>query len=126
MPVALTKDGVFEGVESVTLALAGDGVLRFDDALELRVHEGVAELVFTDDKVGQGRKARRTLCGSVHDIRVIVDTSVLEIYLNGGETVFGTRYFSEADELAVTADLPGAKGTWYPMDPISINYVVDR
>ena len=106
--------------------ITGDGVLRFDDALELRVHEGVAELVFTDDKVGQGRKARRTLCGSVHDIRVIVDTSVLEIYLNGGETVFGTRYFSEADELAVTADLPGAKGTWYPMDPISINYVVDR
>ena len=29
MPVALTKDGVFEDVESVTLELAGDGVLRY-------------------------------------------------------------------------------------------------
>ncbi len=28
-PVALTKDGVFEDVESVTLELAGDGVLRY-------------------------------------------------------------------------------------------------
>jgi len=106
--------------------ITGDGTLRFDDALELRIADGVAELVFTDDTVGQGRKVRRTLCGDVHDIRVIVDTSVLEIYLNGGETVFGTRYFAETDELTVTADLPGAHGTWYPMDPITINYVVDR
>ncbi len=62
----------------------------------------------------------------MHDIRVLVDTSVLEIYLNGGETVLSTRYFAETDELTITADLPGAQGTWYPMDPISINYVVDR
>ena len=106
--------------------ITGDGTLRFDDALELRIADGVAELVFTDDTVGQGRKVRRALCGQVRDIRVIVDTSVLEIYLNGGETVFGTRYFAETDALTVTADLPGAQSTWYPMDPITINYVVDR
>ena len=29
MPTALTDDGVFEGVDSVTLELAGDGVLRY-------------------------------------------------------------------------------------------------
>jgi len=55
-----------------------------------------------------------------------VDTSVLEIYVNDGEVVFGTRYFSEADDITVAADFAGATGTWYPMSPISINYVVDR
>jgi beta-fructofuranosidase len=108
------------------LTLKGNGTLRFDDALELRIADGVAELVFTDDEVGQGRKVRRTLCGDVCRARVLVDTSVLEIFLDDGRTVFGTRYYSEADDIRVTAEFASASGVWYPMDPITINYVVDR
>jgi beta-fructofuranosidase len=110
----------------VTLSVKGDGTLRFDNALELRIADGVAELVFTDDTIGQGRKIRRAQCGVVTDIRVLVDTSVLEIYLNGGETVFGTRYFTPNDTVTITAEFADVSGAWYPMTPITINYVVDR
>ena len=112
-------DVVIEGV-------SGDGMVRFGDYLELRISDGVAELVFTDDTEGQGRKVRRAECGDVHDVRVLVDTSILEIYLNGGETVFGTRYFDVADSLEVTVDIAHERATAYPMSPISIDYVVDR
>ncbi|MGR1082484.1 glycoside hydrolase family 32 protein [Olegusella massiliensis] len=110
----------------VISSIAGDGTLRFDEALELRFSNGEAELIFTDDTVGQGRKVRRTNVDALHDIRVIMDTSVFEIFINGGETVFGTRYFTEADSVHVSMDFPEAQACWYPMSPISINYVVDR
>jgi len=113
------SDVLIEGIE-------GDGTLRFDDALELRFANGECDLVFTDDEVGQGRKVRHTNCAAVRNIRVLVDTSVLEIFVNDGELVFGTRYYSEADDITIMADLPGAQGTWWPLDPITINYVVDR
>ena len=111
----------------VASGVRGNGMVRFDEALELRIVDGVATLEFTDDAVGQGRKRRRTLCGDVHDIRVLVDTSILEIYLNGGETVFGTRYFSESDELTVSFEFDGIESAYaYEMQPISINYLVTR
>jgi len=112
-------DVVLEGV-------SGDGAVRFGDFLELRISEGVVELAFADDTEGQGRTVRRAWCGDVHDVRVLVDTSILEIYLNGGETVFGTRYFDVAESLVVTADIACERAVAYPMRPIGINYVVDR
>ena len=111
----------------VISGVKGTGTLRFGDFLDLRIAGGVATLEFTNDTVGQGRKVRRTLCGDVHDIRVLVDTSILEIYLNGGQTVFGTRYFDESDELTVTADFEGIGSAYaYEMAPISVNYLVTR
>ena len=110
----------------VVSGIEGEGTLRFDDALELRFHDGVAELEFIDDEAGQGRKVRRARVDAARDVRVVMDTSVLEIFVNGGETVFGTRYYSEAEEIRVSVDFPEATATWYPMSPISVNYVVDR
>lgn len=111
----------------VISGVRGNGVLRFDNALELRIEDGVASLVFTDDAVGQGRKVRRALSGEVGDIRVVVDTSILEIFLNGGATVFGTRYFSESESLTIEAAFDEiGSAVAYEMNPITINYVVDR
>lgn len=107
--------------------VSGNGVVRFDDFLELRIADGVAELAFTDDSVGQGRTVRQALCGEVHDLRILVDTSVLEIFLNGGETVFGTRYYAETDALTLCATFGriGEAAAW-SMRPLSVNYLVTR
>ena len=87
----------------------------------------MAELAFTDDSVGQGRTVRQALCGEVHDLRILVDTSVLEIFLNGGETVFGTRYYAETDALTLCATFGriGEAAAW-SMRPLSVNYLVTR
>jgi len=110
----------------VLTGIEGDGVLRFGDFLELRVEGGELALAFTDDAVGQGRKLRRAHAGAVRDIRVLVDTSVLEIFVNGGEVVFGTRYFSESDEIRIEPDFPAWTGELYFMDEVTVNYLVTR
>ena len=51
---------------------------------------------------------------------------VLEIYLNGGETVLSTRYFQEADALELKVDCMAGSALAYEMDTLSIDYLVDR
>ena len=112
-------DVVLEGID-------GDGSVMFGEFLELSIEGGLATLEFLSDEVGQGRIARRAIVGDVHDLRVVVDTSILEIYLNGGETVFSTRYFDESDTLTVATDLYAERSVWYPMGEVTVNYLVER
>ncbi|MDO4538476.1 MAG: glycoside hydrolase family 32 protein [Coriobacteriales bacterium] len=116
---AKCADIVLDGIE-------GEGTLRFGDFLELRFADGMATLEFTDDTVGQGRKVRQAEVPELHNIRVLVDTSVLEIFVNNGSRVFGTRYFDESDELTVSHDFKAATQVCYPMDEVEVNYLVTR
>ena len=113
-------------VGDVVLEGTGDGVLRFGEGLELRIADGVAELVFVDDEWGQGRHVRRARCKDVDNIRVLVDTSVLEIFINDGAVVFGTRYFAPDGPLTLTWTGAAECAVAYPMCPIEINYLVER
>ena len=113
-------------VADVVLEGISDGVLRFGDGLELRICDGVAELVFIDDGWGQGRHVRRARCGKVDEMRILVDTSVLEIFLNRGETVFGTRYYAPEGSLTLSWSGTCENAVAYPMEPITINYLVER
>ena len=88
--------------------------------------DGKAELLFTDDTVGQGRKGRRALIPHIKNIRVVVDTSILEIFVNNGGWVFSTRYFDEADELTISSTFAAESAVWYPMDTVNVNYLVER
>lgn len=110
----------------VVIEGASDGVLSFNDELELRIHDGDAELAFTSDQAGQGRMVRRAHCGAVSEIRAVVDQSVIEIYLNHGETVFGTRFFSTSKDVRVTWSGEASSAVAYDMTPITINYLVER
>ena len=50
------------------------------------------------------------------DLRVLVDTSAIEIYANGGETVFSTRWFPKADMFKVEVSFKSEKAVMYPME----------
>ena len=117
--VPTCADVVIDGIE-------GEGQIAFDDFLTLTYKDGKAELLFLDDAVGQGRKGRRALIPQVKNIRVVVDTSVLEIFVNNGGWVFSTRFFKECDELTISSTFKSESAVWYPMDPITINYLVER
>ena len=106
--------------------IAGELHVSFGDFATFDVAGGLAILSFADDEVGQGRKVRRARVETVRDLRIIVDTSVLEIYLNGGETVLSTRYFQEADALELKVDCMAGSALAYEMDTLSIDYLVDR
>ena len=112
-------DVVIEGIE-------GEGQLSFGDYLTFTWKDGKAELLFLDDEKGQGRKGRRALIPHIKNIRVVVDTSILEIYVNNGGWVFSTRYFDEADELTISSTFAAESAVWYPMDTVNVNYLVER
>ena len=78
-------DVVIEGIE-------GEGTLSFGDFLTFTYKDGKAELLFLKDEQGQGRVGRRALIPRIKNIRVVVDTSILEIYVNNGGWVFSTRF----------------------------------
>ena len=77
-------------------------------------------------ELAQGRKGRRALIPEVRNIRVVVDTSILEIFINDGAWVFSTRYFDESDELTISSTFEAESAVWYPMDEVTINYLVER
>lgn len=54
-----------------------------------------------------GRKIRKAQVGELKNLRILVDTSVAEVYINDGETVMTTRYYpnhKDAQARIVTAE----------------------
>ena len=63
-----------------------------------KYENNIAELGFSEVS-GAGRTKRRAKTGELKNIRLLADTSAVEIYLNDGETVFSTRYYPDRDDL---------------------------
>jgi len=114
------SDVVIDGIE-------GKGTIKFGDFLELRFEDdGIAKLEFKDMSKSGDRKLRQAPIDEVRNVRILVDTSVLEIFVNDGAYVFGTRFFEESDELVISHDFKAASQTWYPMGTVDVNYLVVR
>lgn len=60
--------------------------------------------------IGRGRSVRRARVSELTGVRILVDTSLAEIYLNRGEIVFTTRYYPESGRngLTVSGDVSQA------------------
>lgn len=88
--------------------------------LLLSYKHGVFELSFSGDS-GRGRKSRKGLVPRLTDIRVLADTTMIEVYLNHGEYVFTTRYYPEgrAREVCICCD-SGRIRLW-KMNPMSFH-----
>ncbi len=69
-----------------------------DSGLCLKYADGVFSLEFYGEKaeeMGRGRKKRQLLLAKLESCRILLDTSLLEIYLNQGEVVMTSRYYIE-------------------------------
>lgn len=66
----------------LALKLSGISLKAGDGSLTLAIQEG-----------GYGRDTRRALTGELRDLRILVDTSAIEIFANDGEVVFSTRWY---------------------------------
>lgn len=68
---------------------------------------------------GEGRHMRSAVIDSVRNVRIVLDVSIVEIYVNDGETVMTSRFYPEYshkdDSLNVFFDCPGAQITAYQM-----------
>ncbi len=71
---------------------------------------GVFTLAFwagTDSDIGCGRKVRRAKMEYLRELRILSDESLLEIYINGGETVFTTRYYPDGEKRSICVEADG-------------------
>lgn len=92
-------------------------VIRLGDrgnGVTITVEENRVELSFLDEKGvpsrcggGRGKRIGRTE-GPVEELLVLIDSSIMEIFVNGGETVFTTRLYLEAEERVI--DVSGCDG----------------
>ena len=54
-----------------------------------------------EDETGAGRSVRNAQVSRVESIRILVDVSILEVYINRGEVVMTSRFFMEQPDMDV-------------------------
>ncbi len=92
--------------------------LNLRASAELTWDAGALTLDMTGD--GHGRTVRSAALDRLDDLRILSDTSVLEVFANNGETVFTTRTYSDAaSTLTCESDVP-AEVTYYQLKSISV------
>lgn len=57
---------------------------------------GIAQLT-PKGKMAAGRGVRNVQLGELNDLKILADTSILELYFNGGEKVCTTRYYPKGE-----------------------------
>ena len=98
------------------------GKVSLGENLFLEYQDGDVILTLSE-KAGAGRKVRKAHVpsGRIESIRVLADTTAVEIYVNGGEVVFATRYYPETQEQAVKVEAVECDGKIYMLK----NYVME-
>ena len=78
--------------------------MGLDGQLELSfsADDGLLRIAFVDEKSAVGRTERVMPLATLRELRVLVDGSTVEVYVNHGEGVLSTRWFPTADTLLVT------------------------
>ncbi|BBF43369.1 sucrose-6-phosphate hydrolase [Lachnospiraceae bacterium KM106-2] len=75
--------------------------VTIDEHLQLLYENGCFTMSFDDANISGGRTERKLLCDQVRKMRVVADTSLLEVYLNDGESVFTTRFYPNSSSIQV-------------------------
>ncbi len=110
-----------EGPFDLEVQVQGDRIeMCFGENLRLEYNDGNASL-YLSESAGYGRKVRNAQIpsGKLTDIRVLADTSAVEIYLNGGEVVFSTRYYPKNQKQNVKVDAESVHGRIYRLNSMT-------
>ena len=112
-------EGSFEGtVESccaLELDTAGEGLeILLAEGLSLRYspEEKIFWMEFTDSAIGAGRTLRGRQVDKLERLRLLIDVSGVEVFLNEGEDVLSTRFYPKEEALAIRIDAPNGKGIY--------------
>ena len=104
----LRENGTSISGSSVELPVNGP----FDLDIQVKGDQGKVSL---GETAGAGRKVRKAHVpsGKVESLRILADTTAVEIYVNGGEVVFSTRYYPETQAQAVKVEAADVDGKIY-------------
>lgn len=94
--------------------------ITIDNGLELRYDGNMFVMEFTNEALGAGRDIRRCVTHKCGDIKIIADTSGLEIYLHDGRYVMSTRFYPKSEAISVKTE--GISGTVGKMKHMEVNW----
>lgn len=89
----------------------------FDKKLILSYEHNIVTLEFLDVEYGGGRNIRKAELQSCKNIRMLVDKSSLEIFLNDGELVMSSRFYPTKE---ISLDVTNIDGKIYQLDSFNI------
>ena len=113
-----TGEVITEGPFDLEMQVQGDEVsVDLGGNLSVNYKDGKAVLSLSE-KAGSGRKQRKAVIpsGELKDIRILGDTTAVEVYLNKGEVVFSTRYYPQDRKQALKINAQQIKGNLYQLD----------
>lgn len=97
--------------------------LTLDGALSIGCAGREVRVSFLRDDVAAGRGARTASCADdVRDLRVLVDSSAVEVFANGGEAVFATRWFPRDERLSLALSGDCSAVAWEMGDGMAGTY----
>jgi len=93
---------------------SGDVKVTLADGLILHYEkkEKIFFMEFTDRSLGAGRTVRGRELAEVSDMRILVDVSCAEVFINGGEDVFSTRFYPAKEQYRVKIEGDGIRGIY--------------
>jgi len=92
-PAENENDG--EGVGILSVRSASEVLFRL---LLSRSGQGFRLTLTLSPQAGCGRKRRNALLNDIRDLRILIDRSIVEIYVNEGETVMTSRFYPSEDD----------------------------
>lgn len=99
------------------------------DVFSVNIGDGVnfsydGELISLElnNKCGLGRKLRKAKLSIINSIRILVDSSIIEYYINDGEIVFTTRFYKNEQRVKAFFDMDEADITIYQMKSMTMNW----
>ena len=85
---------------------------------------GIEALKGISFNVDQGEARTRPLPKGLHHLRIYIDRSSVEIFVNDGDAVFTTRAFPTADEAHCAFDGDAAIHMWRLKDAVTDDFTV--
>ena len=104
--------------QSAEIQVSWEGSLSLDlSGVRLEVADGL--LTLTAEAGGYGRTVRSAPAGSLREMRILMDTSALEIFANGGASVLTARWYPEGTERTLTLG-GGGRAAVYALRPMTV------
>ena len=104
--VKLNKEIGLDGLYELELDNIGDKLkIVVSKGLEISYDEEISVLKMEfKNEIGAGRKIRKAKIENLDKIRMLVDKSSIEMFVNDGEMVFTTRFYPEEYTLEIISD----------------------
>lgn len=109
-----------EGAFDLELQLEkGPVKVVLSDVFALEYRDGILTLTM-DEEAGAGRRIRNACVEQVKDIRILADTSAVEIYVNQGEVVFSSRFYGKTPAHTLKTEAEKFRGGFWTLEKMKV------